>query len=373
MHATCYQKHRLGILLCLYHLIATSKRAPLQELCGINLAVQITIHWRGLRTSLPINWQASCSCIQKLKHKHCLRAAMFLYHHLYVGFTATVNGHKQYCTRRLTNLGGCTGEQDAQSLSVQTIISSALAGPQHGPAAQATADLLLSCLQGKPSPAQELAHTLHALLDLPAPHTSRSQAPSGGTDTKGAALGVLLVQRLLQTVVQHPSQVLDWRHHDLDSLACHLVKVSGSTSASESSVPADKHQSSFGAESGRLKADDAAADTASLAASVASAPLDASEQTAAAQETPVSDISYGLAHVALQQAGGCVQAGGGGVQAGGGGVQGISSRAHLLGVLISGKGNVSLLTDHAVQQVLSHFKASLESTGDQSGMMMMIL
>ena len=266
--------------------------------------------------------------------------------------------HKQYSTRRSTNLGGCTGEQDTQSLSIQTIISSASAGPQHGPAAQATADLLLSCIQGKPSPAQELAHTLHALLDLPTPHASRNQAPTGDIATKGAALGVLLVQRLLQTVVQHSSQVLDWRHHDLDSLACHLVKVGDSTPASESSVPADNHQSGFRDESGRLEADDAAADTASLAASVASAPLDASEQTAAAQETPVSQISDGLAHFGLQQAGG--------------GVQDISSSAQLLGCLVSGKGSVSLLTDQAVQQVLSRFKASLESTADHSGMMMIL-
>ena len=253
-------------------------------------------------------------------------------------------------------LGGCTGDQDAQSLSIQTIISSVLAGPQHGPAAQATADLLLSCLQGKPSPAQELAHTLHVLLGLPLPHPSRSQASNSGTAAKGTALALLLVQRLLRTVVQHPSQVLDWRHRDLDSLACHLIKVGDSMPASDSSVPASNLQAGLQADSGRSEADNAAADTASLAASVASAPLDASEQTAAAHETPASEISHEMALVALQHAGG--------------GAQDISSSAQLLGTLICGKGNMSLLTDDAVQQVLCHFKASLESKEDHSGMMM---
>ena len=166
------------------------------------------------------------------------------------------------------------------------------------------------------------------------------------------------MQRLLQTVVQHPSQVLNWRHQDLDSLACHVVKVGDSIPASESPAPADNHRLGFQDESGRPEADNTAADTASLAATVASAPLDASEQTAAAQESPASETSHGLANSALQQAGG--------------GVQNISSSAQLLGLLISGKGNVSLLTDHAVQQVLCHFKASLESTGNYSGMMLVL-
>ena len=276
-----------------------------------------------------------------------------------LGVTADLyQAHKQYSTRHLTNLAICTGEQDAQSLSIQTIISSALAGPQHGLAAQATADLLLSCLQGKPSPAQELANTLHAFLGLPVPDVSHTQAPRRFPAAKGAALGVLLVQRLLQTVVQHPSQVLDWRHQDLDSLACHLVIAGASMQASESPGLPGSHQSGLPAESGHLEAHTAAADTASLAASVASAPLDASEQMAAAQETPVGEISHGLAHSALQQDGG--------------GAQDTSSIAQLLGVLISGKGSVSLLTDHAVQQVLCHFRASLESTGDHSGKMMVL-
>ena len=256
------------------------------------------------------------------------------------------------CSTHLTDVGGCTGEQDAQSLSIQTIISSAQTGPQNGPAAQANADLLLSCLQGKPSPAQELANTLHALLGLPMPQASGSEATDDGIAKKGAALAELLVQRLLQTLVQQPSQLLDWRNSDLDSLSCHLVTVGDPLPASDTS--ADKLQAGFQAVSGH---DNTAADTASLAVSVAAAPLDASERTAAAQETPVTHISHGLARMGLQEDGP--------------GAQDIDSRAQLLGTLISGKGTVSLLTDEAVQQVLCHIKASLQSSGSESGTMIL--
>lgn len=159
------------------------------------------------------------------------------------------------------------------------------------------------------------------------------------------------MQRLLQTVVQHPSQVLDWRSHDLDSLADQLVTAAAdSVPASDSGAAADNPQ----ADSGRPEADKAASDTASLAASVAAAPLDASEQTAAAaQQTPVSDISNGLAHLGLEQAAADVH--------------NIGSCAQLLGLLIGGKGHVSLLTDQAVQGVLCRFKASLQSVGDHPG------
>lgn len=157
------------------------------------------------------------------------------------------------------------------------------------------------------------------------------------------------MQRLLQTVVQHPSQVLDWRSHDLDRLADQLVTAADSVPASDSAAAADSPQ----ADSGRLEDDKAASDTASLAASVAAAPLDASEQTAAAQETPVGDISNGLAHLGLTQADAEVLD--------------MGSCAHLLGLLIGGKAHVSLLTDQAAQAVLCRFKASLESVGDHSG------
>ena len=227
-----------------------------------------------------------------------------------------------------------------------------MAGPLQGPGAQASADLLLSCLQGKSLPAQELADTLHALLDPPSPDAPHSQAPHGGIAPKGAALGALLVQRLLQTVVQHPSQVLDWRSEDLDKLADQLVTAADIVPASDSAAAADNSQ----ADSGRSEVDKAPSDTASLAASVAAAPLDASEQTAAAQQTPVGDISNGLAHLGLKQAAAHVQDTG--------------SCAQLLGLLIGGKsGHVSLLTDQAVQGVLCRFKASLESDGDHSGTM----
>lgn len=161
------------------------------------------------------------------------------------------------------------------------------------------------------------------------------------------------MQRLLQTVVQHPSQVLEWRSYDLDKLADQLVTAADSMLASDSAVVSDNPQAGSQADSGRLHGDKAASDTASLAASVAAAPLDASEQTAAAQETPVGDISNGLAHLGLKQAAADVPE--------------IGSCAQLLGLLIGGKGHVSLLTDQAVQEVLCRFKASLESFGDHSG------
>ena len=330
-------------------MIATTNHAPLllfvlARSCNTpaRLAHQLASAFRSSTDTLPIH-VLLCFCITSVHNTTSLQIC--------TPSPQTV----QHQTPDKSSV--CTGEPDAQSLSIQTIISSALAGPQHGPAAQATADLLLSCLQGKPSPAQELADTLHAFLGLPIPDASHSQAPHEDIATNGAASGVLLVQRLLQTVVQHPSQVLNWRHQDLDSLACHLVKVGDSIPASESPAPADNHRSGFQAESGRPEADNTAADTASLAESVASAPLDPSEQTAAAQESPFSETSHELAKGALQQAGG--------------GVQDISSSAQLLGVLICGKGNVSLLTDRAIQQVLCHFKASLESTEKYSGMMIL--
>lgn len=256
----------------------------------------------------------------------------------------------------------CTGEQTAQSLSIQSIINSALAGAQQGPAAQANADLLLSCLQGKPSPAQELANTLHTLLGLPTPPASSTQAPNGGRiATRGAALAVVLVQRLLQTVVQHPTQVLDWRNRDLDSLACCLAKAGGAKQPTDST---DSIQASSQTESQRLETDNASADaaatdeasagTASLATQVAAAALDASEQTAAARGTVVTHIISGVTSMGLQPG------------AANHAVQDFSSCAQLLGALVRGEGNVSLLTDQAMHEVLSHFQACLQAAGSHT-------
>ncbi|KAL3158795.1 hypothetical protein ABBQ32_011522 [Trebouxia sp. C0010 RCD-2024] len=250
-----------------------------------------------------------------------------------------------------------TGEPDVHALSIQSVINSALAGPQHGAAAQANADLLLSCLQDKPSPAQELAKALHALLGLPIPPASTPREPNNGRiATRGAATAVLLVQRLLQTVVQHPSQVLDWRSPDLDSVACHLANAGSAMPPSGTSDAAHSTHPSSQAESRQLgtdgaTADKANADTASLAAQVAAAPLDASEQTAAAQQTAVNRISSGLVNMDLQS------------DAADHGVHDLDSCALLLGALISGKGNVSLLSDQAVDQVLSSFQATLHAAG----------
>lgn len=231
------------------------------------------------------------------------------------------------------------------------MISSALAGPQHGPAAQANADLLLSCLQGQPSPAQELANTLHSILGLPVPDASgatsdvRASSSSQPTSSasRGAALAFLLIQRLLLTTVQQGSHVLDWQTPTLDALACQLATAGDVTFPSPSSAT-DEHVSqaeSVPGESNQAADDTTAADAASLAASVAAATLDPSEQTAAARDTPLSN---GLSHMDLQQDAGST-----------------NNSAQLLGLLISGKGNVSLLTDSAVQQVMTQFAKRLES------------
>ena len=53
---------------------------------------------------------------------------------------------------------------EGNALSLQTVIDSALAGPQDGLAAQANADLLLSCFQGSAAPAEQLAQTLSQIL-----------------------------------------------------------------------------------------------------------------------------------------------------------------------------------------------------------------
>lgn len=268
--------------------------------------------------------------------------------------------------------GVSTGEPDAHALSVQSVINSALAGPQHGAAAQANADLLLSCLQDKPSPAQELANTLYALLGLPIPPTSTPGEPDNGRiATRGAATAVLLVQRLLQTGVQHPSQVLDWHSPDLDSLACHLASAGSAMPPSGTSDAAHSTHNNSQAEPGHLDthsasadeataseaiageatAENATADTACLAAQVAAAPVDASEQIAAAQQTAVNDISSGLVNMGLQS------------DTADHDVHDLDSCAQLLGALINGKGNVSLLSDQAVQQVLSCFQETLHAAG----------
>ena len=257
-------------------------------------------------------------------------------------------------------LCGHAGAQEAQSLSIQTIISSALAGAQHGLAAQANADLLLSCLQRQPSPAHNLAEALHAILGLPIPtvsdgspglsaaqnsgHAKDSDAvQSSQAAFRGAPFAVLLVQRLLHTTVQQPSQVLDWHSPALDSLACQLAAFASASASA--GMPGARAVEAEGA------ADDhAVSDTASLAASVAAAPLDASEQTAAAQETPIGYISNGLSRLDMQQESGNK-----------------NSCAQLLGLCISGIGNVSLLTDQAVEKVLLLFTKSLEAAASHPG------
>ena len=255
------------------------------------------------------------------------------------------------------------GEQDGGPLSVQTIISSALAGPQQGPAAQATADLLLSCLQGKPSPAEEFAHTLHHILSLSEEgHGSEDDAiitgkfhdAPRGSSTPGAALAVLLMQRLLQTVLQQPSSVLQWRSPTLDAVATQLADFGSTTPSQNGSTGRAKDDLNAEAAALDPAAQEEAAEAADLAASVAAAPLDASERTDAAQEAADSGISQG----ALQSTPGSAEAT----------TEANSSCAELLGLLVSGKGNASLLSDQAALQVFSNLKSALAPEQSMQGM-----
>ena len=257
------------------------------------------------------------------------------------------------------------GTSGGQLLSIQAITDNAQAGPQHGPAAQANADLLLSCLQGKSTPADEFTHTLSQILGLssadveaddPSPEesdaiiTGKYHEASVGLHASGAALAVRLVQRLLQTVVQQPSLVLQWQTPVLDSLASLLARPGDSVSPTQGNSDESNHAAPPAGDSASRQT---AADAADLATSVAAAALDASEHTDAAQETPVSHISNGASGLSREGPASMSQAD--------------TSCAQLLGMLVSGIGNISLLSDQAVQQVLSQLKSTLETADSVQG------
>lgn len=254
------------------------------------------------------------------------------------------------------------GVPEEQSLSVQTLVRSALAGPQQGPAAQANADLILSCLQGNPAPAEELAQILHQVLRIPSAGrepeaataeddnaiiTGRYHADTAvGVSAQNAALAVLLVQRLLQTMTQQSSDVLPWQTPTLDALAYHLA------SFGSSAHPQDGSQAQAAA--AKSAPQEESAEAGDLAAGVAAAPLDASERTDAAQQPAVSDVSRGVAQMSLGSAAVMTPA--------------EMSCAQLLGLLVSGRGNTSLLSEQAVQQVFHSFKSVLGSEANTQGM-----
>ena len=256
------------------------------------------------------------------------------------------------------------GGQDGGSLSVQTIISSALAGPHQGPAAQATADLLLSCLQGKPAPAEEFAHTLHHIVSLSeeghgseddvAIITGKFHDVPKNSSRPGAALAVLLVQQLLQTVLQQPSSVLQWRSPTLDAVATQLANFGSTMPSQNGSTGVTKDDVTAEAAALDPAAQTEAAEAADLAASVAAAPLDASERTDAAQEPADSGICQGT----LRRNWGSAEAT----------TKAESSCAELLGLLVCGKGNASLLSDQAALQVFSNLKSALAPEQSTQGM-----
>ena len=87
---------------------------------------------------------------------------------------------------------------------------------------------------------------------------------------------------------------------------------------------------------------------------MAAAPLDASEHTDAAQQTAVTDVSRGVAQMRLGSAAVMTPAD--------------MSCAQLLGLLVSGKGNTSLLSEQAVQHVFHSCKSVLGSEANTQGM-----
>ena len=241
------------------------------------------------------------------------------------------------------------GASEGQALSLQSVLDSALAGPHRGPSAQANADLLLSCIQSQDVPATQLAHTLSQILGFTsAPSDSSPAAGSdaiitgryseepSGVSARGAAFAVLLVQRLLQTDAQKASHVLKWQSPELDALACKLA--SSETAANVSSEEQ-------GDDSALVQQQ--ATQAGGLAISVAAASLDASEQTDAAQQTPLEYINNGVAELHLEDDTALGEAD--------------ASCCQLLGLLISGRGNASLLSDQAVHQILSSLASQLES------------
>ena len=240
-------------------------------------------------------------------------------------------------------------------MSLQSVLDSALAGPQGGPSAQANADLLLSCIQGQDAPATELAHTLSQVLgftsapsdsspaaDSDAIITGRYSEEPSGVSARGAAFAVLLVQRLLQTDAQKASHVLKWQSPELDSLACKLASAETASAA----AAADDAVSSKERSNGSAPVQEAASQAADLAVSVAAASLDASEQTKSAQQTSMDNINNGVAELDLQEDATLGEAD--------------ASCCQLLGFLISGKGNASLLSDQAVHQIFSSLASQLE-------------
>lgn len=260
----------------------------------------------------------------------------------------------------LPGAGRTTGALEGQALSLQTVLDSALAGPQGGPSAQANADLLLSCIQGQDAPATQLANTLSQVLgvtsapgdsspviDSDAIVTGRYSEEPSGVSARGAAFAVLLVQRLLHTDAQKAGHVLKWQSPELDALACKLICTETAADAVNSEQRGgDPVSETTQAGGDSAPAQEDAAQAGDLAVSVAAASLDASEQTEAAQQTPLDYINSGVAELGLEDDTALDEAD--------------ASCCQLLGLLISGKGNASLLSDQAVHQTLSSLASQLE-------------
>ena len=287
------------------------------------------------------------------------------------------------------------GGTELRGLSLDSILQSSLSAPLEGPAAHANAELLLSCIHGKPDPAVELATILQQLVQMPSDYIADASAniasavseTTGKADAGGDAeateqqadaapppgqvLALLLVQQLLSSL-QQASQVLQWQCDELDALACQLVDMH-----SRSSPEVSRKYSQAGAQ--QQTGSDAAA-LAAVAENVASAALN---RDAASSGNEASQIkpSSGDQEPHTPQ-----------TPRGGGSMLDMKEwhkqlqkelelerqpahlemptfdntgypSAQLLGLLIKGKGTTSLLSDAVVQKMLSQLQETLAHPG----------
>lgn len=290
------------------------------------------------------------------------------------------------------------GGTELRGLSLDSILQSSLSAPLEGPAAQASADLLLSCIHGKPDPAVQLATILQQLVEMPSDYTADATANiasavseiTGKADAgdnaeateqqadaaphPGQVLALLLVQQLLSSL-QQASQVLQWQCDELDALACQLVDMH-----SRSSPEVSRKYSQAGAQQ---QTGSDASGLAAVAENVASAAL-SGDAASSGNEAGQIKPSSGHQEPHMPQ-----------TAPGGGSMLGDMEEWHkqlqkklelerqpahlelptfddtgypsaqLLGLLIKGKGTTSLLSDAVVQKILSQLQEALRQSGTE--------
>lgn len=228
-------------------------------------------------------------------------------------------------------------------MSLDAILQSSLRGPLEGPAAHANANLLLSCIQGKPTPAVELANILHQLVhspDLAAEATAgvasgvseiigkgNAEETEANAEQEGAAVkpehefALLLVQQLLASL-QQASQALQWHCSELDALACQLVDMHGTSPpglAAQQQTVSDPTPLFHSSEEHRRWR----------------------QRQRKTEEKREKDVPMTFDNAGYEV-------------------------AQLLGLLLKGRESSSLLSDVTVQEILSKVKVTLEERGTSS-------